>query len=67
MEDETAVQNGTVTTASHEANGHVGDVAVEPRNVPSRPIVQYLTDEEANLAAEEVFQFHRPLLAELAK
>ena len=67
MEDGTAVQNGTTTAASHEEKGYVAEVKVESREVSGRPTVRYLTDEEANQASEEVFRFHRPLLAELAK
>lgn len=66
MENETTVQNGTGTETANGADGHVGGEAVEPR-VTLRPVVRYLTDEEADQAAEEVFRFHRPLLAELAK
>ena len=67
MEDETTAQNSTTAETSHEGNGHVAEEVVEPRPTGSRPRVQYLTDAEADQAAEEVFRFHRPLLAELAK
>ncbi len=64
MEDETTVQNGTGANGRH---GSLADEAVAPRPTPERPAVRYLTDAEADQAAEEVFRYHRPLLAELAK